>query len=122
MNVMCNSTFGRSFDSIRDPEFVKLTHIVDVTMNHCALENDLTNFLPILSVYDYFFGNQSEQKSFIKNERNPFFRQLVKEAQQAEVPNVVKSLVEDGFVLTDDETMVFTSKLYMYQYPKKIYR
>ncbi|KAI8090417.1 cytochrome P450 [Thamnidium elegans] len=111
MNIMFKSTFGRRFDSIQHPEFVKLTQIIEATMKHCALENDLANFLPIVSVFDYFFGSQSEQKDFIKNERNPFFRRLVKEAEQAEGPNVVKSLVEDGFALTDDETMVLTSDL-----------
>ncbi|GAA5808621.1 hypothetical protein MFLAVUS_002013 [Mucor flavus] len=111
MNIMFKTTFGRRFDSIQHPEFLKMTEIIETTMRYCALENDLANFLPIVSVFDYFFDSQSEQKDFIKNERNPFFRRLIKEAEHAKEPNVVKSLVEDGFSLTDDETMVLTSDL-----------
>lgn len=95
MNIMFKTTFGRRFDSIQHPEFLKMTEIIETTMQYCALENDLANFLPIVSVFDYFFDSQSEQKDFIKNERNPFFRRSIKEAKQAKEPNVVKSLVED---------------------------
>lgn len=113
MNVITTAAFSRSFDSVKDPIFLKLSEVTEVTMMHVAIENDMPNFLPILSVYDYFFGKQAVQKSFVDKERNPMLRQLIKEAAVAEGPNIIKSFVEDGFDLSEDEKLAISGK-YIY--------
>ncbi|GAA5798502.1 hypothetical protein HPULCUR_003906 [Helicostylum pulchrum] len=105
MNVITETSFSKRFDSVEDPEFIKLSSIVETTMIYCGAEHDLANFLPIVSIYDYFFGNRAEKKNFNLNERNPYLRRIVKEAAYAEGPNVIKAFEEGGFKLTEDELM-----------------
>ncbi|KAF1806535.1 cytochrome P450 [Mucor lusitanicus] len=111
LNVIFNSGFGRRFDNVDDPEFRSLAHMVEYTMKLASLDNDLPNFLPALSIVDYFIGTQVKMKNFINNERNPVYSKLIKEAFHKEGPNVVKSLGENGFVLDDEEMLVFMSDL-----------
>ncbi|KAI9274024.1 cytochrome P450 [Helicostylum pulchrum] len=111
MNVIITAIFSKRFDSVEDADFKKLDAMVAHVIKNCGLENDLPNFLPIVSIYHYFFGGQAEQRDFIKNKRNPFFRQLIRDAAVAEGPNVIKSLVEDGFKLSNDETLAITADL-----------
>lgn len=110
MNVITTALFSKRFDSVHNPNFITLTSIIEQAMKNLGLDNDLSNFLPIISLYDYFFGTQVEQKSFIKNERNPFFRKLIQNATTAEGPNVIKSFAEDGFTLSNDDMLVITCK------------
>ncbi|KAL9552676.1 hypothetical protein PS6_004353 [Mucor atramentarius] len=111
LNVIFNAGFGRSFDSIDDPEFRSLANVVEVTMKLAALKNDLPSFLPALSIVDYFFGTEAKMKSFINNERNPTYRKLIKEAFKKEGPNVIKSIGENGYVMDEDDMVVFMSDL-----------
>ncbi|EPB82552.1 hypothetical protein HMPREF1544_10714 [Mucor circinelloides 1006PhL] len=111
LNVIFNAGFGRSFDSIDDPEFRSLANVVEVTMKLAALKNDLPSFLPALSIVDYFFGTEAKMKSFINNERNPTYRKLIREAFKKEGPNVIKSIGENGYVMDEDDMVVFMSDL-----------
>lgn len=110
LNVVFSAAYGRKFDSVDDQEFIQLSTMIEKSMKFAGLENDLANFLPIISIVDYFAGSQVKQKNFIKYERDPVYRNLIKEARASKVPNVVKSLKENGFNLTEDQTLVFTSK------------
>lgn len=110
MNVMFLACFGRKFNDIKDPEFVRLSTMIEQSMKYAGIENDLANFLPILSIVDYFAGSQATQKKFIKTQRDPIYRQLVEEALTREGPNVVKSLAENGYDFTEDEKIVLTCK------------
>ncbi|KAI9274021.1 cytochrome P450 [Helicostylum pulchrum] len=105
MNNIFGALFGRTFPSVEDPEFIKLLHLAETITTCLALENDLPNYFPILSVYEYFFKSQDEQKRFLENEYYPFFRKFVKEAYEAEGSNFIKSLTEEGPKLSEDETM-----------------
>lgn len=107
MNVIFMAGFGRRFESVNDPEFVKLSEMVEYGMKLAGLENDLANFLPIISIVDYFAGTQLKMKQFVKTKRDPVYKQLIEEAATREGPNLVKSLAEDGFDLSDDEKIVF---------------
>ncbi|KAG2196313.1 hypothetical protein INT47_009308 [Mucor saturninus] len=111
LNVVFSATFGRKFDSVHDKEFINLSTMIETSMKFAGLENDLANFLPVVSVIDYFAGTQAKQKSFIKNRRNPVYRKLIEEARASTSPNVIKSLKENGFNLSEDDTLVFTSDL-----------
>jgi hypothetical protein len=107
MNVVFNIGFGGRFDSIDDPEFKELSELVETTIQYAGLENDLANFLPIVSVFDYFNGSEIKMKSYMKNERDPLFRRLLHQAALKEGPNLVKSLDEDGHDMSEDEKIVF---------------
>lgn len=110
MNVMFLACFGRKFNDIKDPEFVRLSSMIEQSMKYAGIENDLANFLPILSIVDYFAGSQATQKKFIKTQRDPVYRQLVEEALTREGPNVFKSLAENGLDFTEDEKIVLACK------------
>lgn len=110
MNVMFLACFGRKFNDIKDPEFIHLSTLIETSMKYAGIENDLANFLPVFSIVDYFAGSEAEQQNFIKTQRDPVFRQFIKEAVNREGPNVVKSLEENGYHFTEDEKMILTCK------------
>lgn len=110
LNVVFDTVFGKGFDSIEDPEFLMLERLVEFNVKHSAWENDLTGILPILSIYEYFFGHQAEEIDHIINERNPYFRKIINEAAVKDDTNFIKSLAEHGYSLTEDEIIVMTSK------------
>lgn len=112
MNVMFATGYGRKFDSVEDPEFIDLSDIVETSLKFAGLENDMANFLPIASVFDYVAGTQSKMAKFAQTRLDPVFRKLIKAATEAEGPNLVKSLKEeDGSELSDDELRVFMCKV-----------
>jgi GTP-binding protein EngB required for normal cell division len=110
MNVISLACFGRKFDAVDDPEFIDLSDMVETSIKYAGIENDLANFLPLVSVFDYFAGTQVKMKRFIKKHRDPMYLRLIKEAKVREGPNVVKSLKANGFDFTDDENIVFICK------------
>ncbi|KAI9274022.1 cytochrome P450 [Helicostylum pulchrum] len=111
LNVMFKIICGKRFDSITHPDYKQFQKIVEHNIKNAAWESDTSNFIPIFSVYEYFFGTLADQKNFIKIERDPFFRRIIKDATITEGPNVIKSFVEDEFNLSEDEILVLTSDL-----------
>ncbi|GAA5808616.1 hypothetical protein MFLAVUS_002008 [Mucor flavus] len=111
LNVIFKTVAGRSFSSKDDPDYKKLKRIMEFNIKNSAWENDLSNFLPILSVYEYFFGTLAEQKTFIRDERDPFFTRVVEDSDIIEGPNVLKSLAEAGFDLSFNEKLVLASDI-----------
>lgn len=105
MNVIATTIFCKRYDTVTNPEFIKLTKVTEQTNINCAVENDLSNFLPIVSLYDYFFGKHAAQRRYVESERNPFLRRLIEEARKEEGPNMIKSFAEDGFELTKDQEL-----------------
>jgi hypothetical protein len=110
INIIFSACFGRKFKSIEDPEFVKLSTLIEETMKIAGPEKDLTNFFPFLVMFEFLSNTQLKLKDFIFKKRDPIFRELVREAIHIEGPNVIKSLDENGFKLTEDEKIPFTCK------------
>jgi hypothetical protein len=110
LNVIFNLGFGRKFDSVDDPEFKEITEIIELGMKYSGLENDMATFLPVFSIVDYFSSSQATMRNFVKNIRNPAFRKLIREASKKEGPNLIKSLDNEGYDMTEDEKVVFMSK------------
>lgn len=114
LNVVFTIAFGRRFESTDSPEFLKIIHIIEKSMKFLALEKDKPNFLPIISIIDYFAGTQAEMKHFTDTVRNPTFKKLIEEALMKEGPNVVKSLQKDGFDLPDKDRHVLLCTYMVY--------
>jgi hypothetical protein len=110
LNVIFELCFNKRFDSINDPEFEEVEDMVKTSVRFAGLESDTTNFFPFLSVLDYFIGKQAKMRQFIYGRRNPFFRQLIKEAAVKEGTNMIKLLEEMNCNLTEDETIVLMCK------------
>ncbi|CEP19556.1 hypothetical protein [Parasitella parasitica] len=106
LNVVFNVAFGRRFESVDDPEFLHVINMIETSMKFLSLEKDKPNFLPIVSIIDYFAGTEAKMKHFTDTVRNPAFERFIKEALEKEGPNVVKSLQEDGFDLPDEDRLV----------------
>ncbi|KAI7879545.1 cytochrome P450 [Mucor mucedo] len=108
MNTICRAAFGKHY-SFDDPEFKTMSHVTERSMTLAAMEQDLPNFLPIMTVVDYLSGKHAMMKDFINNERNPLYRKLIAEALETPGPNFVKSL--DAFNFTEEERLVITADL-----------
>lgn len=110
MNIIFNVSFGRKFDSIDDPEFHELAHIVETSMELAAAANDLASFVPLLAPVDYFAGSQAKMKKFTDTKLSPTFKKLVKEARSKDTENLVKTLDASDFNLEEDELLVIMCK------------
>lgn len=107
LNVILSICFGKHFETIHDPEFVKLSEMILTSMKLAGIENDLPNFLPILSIFDYISGSQkATMEKFIKEQRNPIFTQLIEDAEKSDRPNVLHYLKANGFDFTLEEKIV----------------
>lgn len=113
INVMVSALFGKRFDSVEDPEFIQLSSMVEETIKFSGLEADITNFLPMLSVYSYLNGTQAKMKHQINQRRNPLYQKLIREAATREGPNAIKSLSESDFHLLEDDLIIFMCELYV---------
>jgi hypothetical protein len=117
LNVICAAVFGQRFDSIYDPEYEKTTYLVKAGIKFCGYEDDLGNFLPIISIFDRFFGKQAKMRQYI-SERNAVFHKLIEQAKLKEGNNLVKLLEENKYGLTEDDMLVLmcivlSSKMYI---------
>lgn len=110
LNIILNTCFGRRFDNVKDPEFIKLATMVEDSMKNLGLEQDMGHFLPIFSVFEFLSNAQVKKRDFMKNYCFPIYRQLCEEALTRDGPNVIKSLDEDGFDFSVEDKMVFTRK------------
>lgn len=108
LNIVFTVGFGKRYACIEDPQFFHLSECIERTMSLGSLENDLASFIPAYSIVDYFAGSETVMRNFIENERNPIYRELMKEGLTREGPNVVKSLEE--FDITADEKLVIMCK------------
>ncbi|GAA5812331.1 hypothetical protein MFLAVUS_005782 [Mucor flavus] len=109
MNVILTAAFGKRFDSVQDPEFYKIATMIETGMKYGGLENDLPNFLPVISIFDYMAGTQFKQRNYLKYERDPIYIKLIKEATTRDGPNVIKSLVENAdFIAAGTDTVSVT--------------
>ena len=112
MNVIFQALFGRKFDSIQDPEFCKLSEMVERSAGYAGLDQDLPNFLPILSLFKSVFNKTKQWARYVNEERDPAFKKLIEEAYEQEGPNVVKML--DEFDMDLEEKIIFMCKLIEY--------
>ncbi|KAI8367441.1 cytochrome P450 [Choanephora cucurbitarum] len=110
MNVIFQALFGRKFDSIQDPEFCKLSEMVERSAGYAGLDQDLPNFLPILSLFKSVFNKTKQWARYVNEERDPAFKKLIEEAYEQEGPNVVKML--DEFDMDLEEKIIFMSDLH----------
>lgn len=110
LNVIASACFGKKYESIHDPQFIKLAELIVESMKYAGLENDLPNFLPAFAIFDYFAGTQEKMKQFIKTRRDPMCKELIEFAMEQEGPNVVKSFQENGFNLSQDDLTVMMCK------------
>ncbi|KAL9545710.1 hypothetical protein MBANPS3_007016 [Mucor bainieri] len=108
-NIIYSTCFGSRFTSVTDPKFYALAEMNKENMVLAGFQNDLPNFLPFLSFVDKLMGVQAKMRHHIDSKRDPAYRQLIKEARAMEGPNLVKSIDESQFDMTDDELLVFTS-------------
>lgn len=115
-NVIYSTCFGSRFTAITDPKFYALSEMGKENMVLAGFQHDLPNFLPFLSFVDRFIGTEAKMRHHIDTKRDPTYRQLIKEARLMQGPNLVKSIDESSFDMTDDELLVFTCKLEVVAY------
>ncbi|KAI7896201.1 cytochrome P450 [Mucor mucedo] len=111
MNTVTLIAFGRTFPTRDDPKFIEISETIDEGFKLSGVDYDLANYLPIFAIYDYFKGVRSILKRFLKERRDPLFRGLIDDAYHTDGPNLVKYLKENGYDLSEEETMVIFSDL-----------
>jgi hypothetical protein len=111
LNVVSSACFGKTYESIHDPDFIKLAHLIVKSMGLAGLENDIPNFLPAFAIFDYFAGTQEKMKTFVQTQRDPICKKLIEFAKRQEEPNIVKSFEENGFVLEEENLIVMMCML-----------
>ena len=114
MNVVLTTSLGKRATSLQDPLFKKIIHVVDTGMKWAGAAEDMSTFLPIITILDIIFRKERRMTDFIENTRNPLFRSLIKEARESNVDCLLKSLYErkEEYELDDDAILVTISKYY----------
>ncbi|KAI9355504.1 hypothetical protein BD770DRAFT_458853 [Pilaira anomala] len=103
LNFIITAVFGKRFESVRDLDFIELNAMIEQITKYLGLENNLPNFLPVFSLYNFIF----EQRGFIERKRDPLIRKLVQDTSMAEGPNVIRSL-KNIRTLSDDDSLAIT--------------
>ncbi|KAG2228138.1 hypothetical protein INT45_009184 [Circinella minor] len=108
MNVVLTTSLGKRATSLQDPLFKKIIHVVDTGMKWAGAAEDMSSFLPIITILDIIFRKERRMTDFIENTRNPLFRSLIKEARESNVDCLLKSLYErkEEYDLDDDAILV----------------
>lgn len=114
MNTATLITFGKTFSTKDDPKFIEISESIDEGFKYLGVDYDLANYLPIFTVYDYFKGIRKMLKNFLNKTRDPIFRSLIEEAHHTDVPNLVKYLKENGYNLSEEETIVISCKCFFF--------
>ncbi|KAI9268823.1 cytochrome P450 [Phascolomyces articulosus] len=92
MNVILSTCFGKRAESIDDPLFKEVYHIMDDTSKIMATE--INSFLPIMTVLDILFRKEQKMRKFIDERRDPCFQRLLEEAIDNGVDCFATSLLE----------------------------
>lgn len=89
-----------------DHEYKKMSGLARDSLLLAGLKNNICDFLPVVSIINFFTGRESKMKDFIEKKRNPIFREYIKQARLREGPNMIKTLDKNGSRLSEDEMIV----------------
>ncbi|KAG2210501.1 hypothetical protein INT47_002443 [Mucor saturninus] len=111
MNTVALIGFGRTFPAKDDPTFIDVSSTIDEGFKLSGVECDMANYLPIFTIHNYLTGIRKVLIKYLAERRDPVFGSLIKEAYHADGPNLVKYLKENGYDLSEEETLVIFSDL-----------
>lgn len=112
MNVVLTTILGKRATSMKDPLFLEVVTAVDKGMKFAGVANDVSSFLPILSIMDFLVRKERNMRNFIKNERDPLYKRLIKEALESDKDCLLKSLykLKEEYELDDTGILITISK------------
>ncbi|KAI8985484.1 cytochrome P450 [Pilobolus umbonatus] len=108
LNVIHEAIFGTRFDRVDDSEFLEKLNQSDEMLFLSGLEHNMAGFLPILSIYSYFFGSEKKMINLVRR-RDRVYGKSMKEALESKEHNLVKQLVAEDF--DKDDLLVISSDL-----------
>ncbi|GAA5795286.1 cytochrome P450 [Helicostylum pulchrum] len=111
LNTVTNITFGKRFQSQQNTEYRTLCRIAKNVVLFGSVTYNLHDYLPAVSIVQYFYGTQSKMKKFIETERDPIFKKLIDDASETEGINMVKTLDGKSFDLSDEEKVALISDI-----------
>ncbi|KAJ8654226.1 hypothetical protein O0I10_010048 [Lichtheimia ornata] len=94
MNVIMQASLGMRAESPRDPLFRDMIHVIDRGMKFAGPAEDMSSFLPILSVMDVLYRKKSRLNNYIEKERTPLLKRLIKESLDSGKECLAKWLYE----------------------------
>lgn len=94
MNVIMQASLGMRAESPRDPLFRDMIHVIDRGMKFAGPAEDMSSFLPILSVLDILYRKKSRLNNYIEKERTPLLCRLIKESLESGKECLAKWLYE----------------------------
>ncbi|KAI9260687.1 cytochrome P450, partial [Phascolomyces articulosus] len=95
LNFILLTFFSIRTTSTDDPVYKKSIHIIHTTMSLTCTMQFAPLFIPVLKVFDSFFGNKRKSLDFLQNTCKPFYESLIEEGLDADSNNMVKLLNEE---------------------------
>ncbi|KAI8982663.1 cytochrome P450 [Pilobolus umbonatus] len=111
LNFISLALFGKRYESMDDPEYQVVANIPVVINKLIDISNDLSTFLPILTIVNLFKDSGAAMKKFVANERDPVLSRLIEAASKRDGPNLVKAIRGGDFDLDPLDEIVFFSDL-----------
>lgn len=112
MNVILQASLGKRVDSPHDPEFREIVRVIDQSMKFAGVAEDISSFLPILTVLDVVYRKERKLKRFIEEVRNPLFRRLIKESLDSGEECLAKWFYEYKDEEVDDHGILVALSMY----------
>lgn len=109
LNIIFIMTLGKRFETLNDPEVNEIVAMFKKNIQYGGIENDLSNYLPIMAVADWFSNTKAEMKDHFSNCRDRIIKRLMSEALSKHEINFVKTL-DDGGRLEEGDKIALLSK------------
>ncbi|KAI8877874.1 cytochrome P450 [Backusella circina FSU 941] len=111
LSIISKVTLGKKFESVEDPDFKKISYIVEEGIKMAGPDYDMPNFLPIFGPVNYYFGVEKKMRDFVKNERDVYFRKYIEESRKNKVENMITALLYDDEIFDEEEVLVIISDM-----------
>ncbi|KAG2216838.1 hypothetical protein INT45_009464 [Circinella minor] len=106
LNVIFSAGFGRRAESLDDPLFKEVHYLMEQTGLRSSPTEEISTFLPIMTVLDILLQKKKDMKRFIYKERNPAFKRYIEKAIEDNVDCFAKSLLEMDDINNFDNVIV----------------
>ena len=106
LNVIFATCFGRRAESLDDPLFKEVSYLMAQTGKRSSPTEEISTFLPVMTIFDILFRKKKDMERFIYEERNPAFKRYIEKAIEDNVDCFAKSLLEMDDINNFDNVIV----------------
>ncbi|KAI9488242.1 cytochrome P450 [Zychaea mexicana] len=106
LNVVFTTCFGRRAESTEDPLFKEVSFLMNQTGKRSSPAEEISTFLPIMTILDIIFRRKQDMRKFIYEKRNPAFRRYIQDAVDSGVECFAKAMLETKGIDDYDNVIV----------------